>query len=309
VLDESITWSVVADGKELSIGTTGNHAIYVTFDTPHGKMGSPRDNAFEEIGPDQDVTEERLEYSVIAADKTGVTDEKECVDAIFLHMNGIGVNYDLGHRWENGAVNNTGIDPKPTLHHYLWRCNATTAKGECHNIAASFALACRIIGVKGPFEVGYMYPWPSRKEEHPAYPKRDDEILGKYNVRYGRSHTGESHGAENVMFLDWRNQANNFEGVAKYRNALYAIGDARFDLFGSPDQNASSYFAERASDDTGGVKNVDLKKGGFNLIFFGEDTGGCIKPYPWMTSVQTFTQSPGTPDESDLTVVPFHWED
>jgi hypothetical protein len=308
VLDESINWSVVVDGKELPIGTTSTHAIYVTFDTPHGKMASPVNNLFDETGPDQDVTEERLEYSVIAAKETGVTDEKECVDAIFLHMKDLGVNYDLGHRWENGALNDTGIDPKPTLHHYLWRCNATTAKGECHNIAASFALACRIIGVKGPFEIGYMYPWPSRQEEHPTYPKRGDEILGKYNVRYNRGHAGERHGAENVMFLDGSKQVNNFEGVAKYRNALYAIGDARFDLFGSPDQNASSYFAQRKWDDKGGATDVDLKKGFFDLVFFG-DTGGCVKPYPWMTGVRTFTQRPGTPQEWPLTAVPFRWED
>lgn len=308
VLDESITWSVVADGKELPIGTTGSHAIYVTFDTPHGKMGSPRNNMFEEIGPDQDVTEERLEYSVTAAKETGVADEKECVDAIFLHMKYLGVNYYLGRSWLNGAANDTGIDPKPTLHHYLWRCNANTAKGECHNIAAAFVLACRIIGVKGPFEVGYMFPWPSRKDEHPAYPKRGDSVLGRYGVQYKRSHVGESHGQETIMFLDGGSQVNNFEGVARYRNALYAIGDARFDLFGSSDENSASYFASRDWDDKGGVKNVDLKKGAFQLVFLGE-SGGCVKPYPWMTSVQTFIQAPGTPHEWPLTAVPFHWED
>lgn len=100
VLDESINWSVVVDGKELPIGTTGTHAIYVTFDTPHGKMASPTNNAFAETGTDQDVTEERLEYAVIAAKETGVTDEKECVDAIFLHMKDLGVNYDLGGAYQ-----------------------------------------------------------------------------------------------------------------------------------------------------------------------------------------------------------------
>ncbi|HZS56886.1 MAG TPA: hypothetical protein VFA65_20945, partial [Bryobacteraceae bacterium] len=312
-IDRGISWSATIDGTDQDIGST-SHRVYVTFDKPIGKMASTTPNLFTETGPDQDVTEERLAFAVNAAANTGVTDEKECVDAIFVKLCKLNVGYYLGRRWEPGQVNNTGMAPKPTLHHYLWKTMADSqnAKGECHNIAAAFELVCRIVGVSGPFEVGYMLPRPSRAEQPPSYPKVPNALLGMYNTQgqaYWRQHTGESHGWENLYFLDGHHQTNNFEGVARYRNALYALGDAVFDLFNDPQQNASSYFAVRRTDSNYKVINLVPTKGVFELAFNKNQVGGCTKPYPWMNSPQTYKQGLNLPQQWDFTATVFHWHD
>ena len=289
LLRGNIEWSVVVDGQTSAIGTTGPHYVFVTLDQPIGKLISPRNNKFEESGPDQDVTVARLDYAVRAAHGKGSRDEQECVDAIFWKLMSLGVGYVLARRWENGSLNNTGMTPKPSLHHYLWACNAAVAQGECHNIAAGFILACRILGVKGSFAVGYMYPWPSRSDRHPDYPPAHRKsgagrpVLGKLDVRYVRDHSaqltsaGVPHGgAEPVVFLDARGAANNFEGVATYKGkALYAIGDDIFDKYGDPHDNASCYFAERR---VPGRRGPFLRSniGAFDLAF-----SKCSQPYPW----------------------------
>jgi hypothetical protein len=281
----NIDWSVEVDGETVRIGTTGPHDVYVTLDKPIGKMACPQRNSFAESGPDQDVTVDRLYYSVRAAHRQ--SDDRKCVDAIFFELYKRGVGYALGRRWEDGSLNNTGMNPKPPLHEYLWACNAALARGECHNIAAGFILACRILGVKGSFGVGYMYPWPSRFDTHPDYPKANRmspagrPVLGKLNVRYNRNHSaqrndaGVPHGAEHVVFLDARDAANNFEGVATYNgNALYAIGDDIFDKFGDPHDNASCYFAERTPSGRRGPFGRPYV-GAFYLAFT-----NCPEPYP-----------------------------
>jgi hypothetical protein len=288
--EKTITWSAVVDGKRKALGTSGPHRVYVTFDTPGGKMGCPSDNEFrEDVGPEQVVTEPRLKFSVEGAERTGRVDEKECVDALFRHISYVlGVGYVLARRWVSGP-NTTGVTPKPTLHHYLWLCNTGDGQGECHNIAAAFALACKIVGVKGPFEVGYMHPWSSRFDIPPSYPKRGDHILGRYNNPCTRTHALAGHDWERVVFLDHNDMANNFEGVARYRNALYAIGDAVFDRLPSPDENASTYFAvhDREHNSSGGltgkIVHWDLSKGYFLLQWVGFSTSGaylCKQPYP-----------------------------
>jgi hypothetical protein len=268
LLEHTINWTVEVDGERLNIGSTGKHSIYVTYDRPLGKMeyDSSKNALFVETGSAQDITEHRLRFSVRAAKGRGIKDEEECVDAIFEHLNDIGVHYVLGKRWQPGAVNKTGISPKPTLHHYLWRCNANTAEGECHNIAAAFILACRILGVKDFFEVGYMYAWPSRENSHRKYPKRGDTIMGKYNTQHLRDHSaqrrilaGSFHGREKLLFVDANGGVNNFEGAAKYRSALYAIGEDKYGKFKHDDENASAFYAENDDPSSG--------KGAFDLVF------------------------------------------
>lgn len=290
LVEESIDWKATADGEEKSLGQTGTHKIYVTFDTPHGKLTSPRPNSFAESGTEQVVTDRRLRYSVNAAKGKGVAGEQECVDAIFVELFRQKVGYVLDHRWEPGSVNNTWVDPKPSLHHYMWMCNERFALAECHNIAASFMLACRILGVKESFSVGFMYPWPGRKETHPTYPRSTDKsssgrnILGKLNSRYTRTHSGEGHGRENLVFVDGNGDGNNFEGVAVYKgNALYAIGDDVFDRFPAPHDNASCYYGDRTVrsgvDQTLRLSSSDFSKGIFDVRFT-----RCPKPYPWKTT-------------------------
>jgi hypothetical protein len=309
LLKGNIDWSVMVDGKEIKVGTTGEHTIYVTFDKPFGKMKSPINNIFAETGPTQIVTDQRLEYSVQGASGTGESDEQECVDAIFVELMRRRVGYVLTRRWENSPLDNTGITPKPSLHHYLWLCNAGDGEGECHNIAAAFALACRILGVKGSFDVGYMFPWPSRagaprssgsitwyNESHPDYPKSGKSrtgknILGKYSPdgytnRYIRNHTGEGHSFEALLFLDSTGAANNFEGVAAYKKkALYAIGDDVFDKYSDPNDNATTYYADRVIS-TGIRRTIsDETIGGFDLVFMDASSfANCDKPYPWKSA-------------------------
>lgn len=278
-----IHWRVRIDGKDVDIGRTGPHTVYVTYDKPSGGIESNIANEFVESLVCQDVTVERLEWSVYAARGTGSGGEKECVDAIFMRLLNDGVRYTLGYRWEpEEDENHTGITPKPTLHQYLWMCNAREAKGECHNLAAGFILACKIIGVKGKFEVGYMYPWPSREDKPPDYPKRGDNILGRYNLKYKRVHESEGHGEDTLIFLDSMGNPNNYEGVAKYGNTLYAIGEVILDTYDDPDMNASCYFA-KGEIENGRLKDVDLTHGGCRLVFRKLDRKGCCyKPYPWM---------------------------
>jgi hypothetical protein len=297
--EHGISWTATVNGKPVDLGSTLQR-IYVTFDKPIGKMESTIPNVFTETGKDQDVTEERLDYSVKAATGKGINDEKECVDAIFMNLQNLGVGYVLYSRWEPDPLNNTHITPKPPLHQYLWMCNANTAKGECHNIAASFELACRILGVTGPFEIGFMYPRPSRLENHPTYPRDPNATLGFYSASSGqgayfRNHTGLNHGWEKLLFLDGSNALNNFEGVGRYKNALYAIGDAIFDKDpNDPQKNAAIYYGVRgANQPDGRPTGIDSTHGLFDLIFFREQGDGCKLPYPWMTNVESFTQPLG----------------
>jgi hypothetical protein len=294
-IEEEIDWTATVDGKDLQLGKTGKHRIYVTLDTPSGKMHCPKDNSFVESGTTQVVTEKRLETAVLAAWGTGAKDERECVDAVFEAMRYEGIGYFLGTRWENAPKDHTYISPKPSLHHYLWLCNAGEGLGECHNIAASFALYCRIIGVKKPFSVGYMYPWPGREDAPPhnrikAKSSSGKNVLGKLDVRKTRSHGihGPRARREWLIFLDGRGRGNNFEGVLVYDGkGLYAIGDDIFDRFGDPHDNASEYYGKRAmrfkatSDFTRGSRRTaasDLSIGLFKLAFSSKN-GRCDKPY------------------------------
>jgi hypothetical protein len=306
--DHGITWTAVVNGKPVDLGST-LHRVYVTFAEPIGKMESTVPNRFTETGKVQDVTEERLEYSVKAAQGKGVNDERECVDAIFLKLMALNVNYVLFSRWEPDPLNNTHIVPKPPLHQYLWRCNAATAQGECHNIAAAFQLACRILGVTGTFEIGFMYPRPSRLENHPVYARDPNATLGAYSsgdAAYSRQHAGLSHGWEKLLFLDGSGHANNFEGVARYKNGLYAIGDAIFDQDASdPQKNAAVYYAVRniPCQADGRSNGIDMRHGLFDLVFIRTQDGGCRLPYTGMTHVEFFTQPLG----NVLEVVRFKW--
>lgn len=256
---KNITWKVMADGQEKTAGTTGPHKIYVTFAGPHGKM----DSSLGANGPDQDVTEERLEYSVEATKGKGKTDEKECVDGIFAKYTSLRLVYTLGERWPDttGAM---------TLHHYLWRISADLSKGECHMLAAAFALACQILGVKGSFEVGFFRPW-GRRSPDPSYAARGaDPLRGKYNTIDWRTHSSESHDRERIGFVDGNGLRNQFEGVATYDNkACYAIGEGKYDKYTDLDKNASDFYK-------GGHDNGAFK------LYYKEVTGGflCDKPYP-----------------------------
>jgi hypothetical protein len=289
--EHSIEWTAVIDGKDVPLGTTGPHRLYVTLGPPGGKM-SYEDKQFVQTGIEQDVTEERLELAVKAAEGKGGASEQECVDAIFLHLLKLGVGYRGGFRWMEDR-NVTGMQPKPALHEYLWNCNVNKAKGECHNIAAAFILACRSLGVKGSFEIGFMYPWPSRDDNHPRYGKTGGKfpsglnVQGKYNQRYLRTHAVGDHGREALMFVDARREANAFEGVAAYNGkALYAIGDDVFDKYPTADENASCYFMVR--DFAGPLRLrrpvLDANRGSLPLTFSLIGSGRtCDDPYDGKT--------------------------
>jgi len=305
---KSIRWSATADGTVKSAGSTGPHTAYVTFDKPHGKMDESLDEGDPEPGEpptlEQDITEERLRYSVLACRTKGKRDERECVNAIFVHLLHLGVGYHLGFRWSRGTgdKNLTRIEPHPTFYEYLWLCNANRAKGECDFIAAAFVLACRMVGVKEPFEIARMWPQASRENVHPTYPKKASVLLGKYGKdpfagvaiqtqdmrTHPQPHRDKKDRSEAIMFLDKNGDPNHFEGVAKYRNGLYAIGDAIFDRHESPDENASDYFAERETGKDGHVTTVDRTRGGFWLVWSNERFADrakkeklwCLTPYP-----------------------------
>ncbi len=259
IKNRSIDWKVEVEGAEQAAGTTTPHTIYVTFDQPRGKM----DDQLAANGPDQDVTEERLEYSVLASQNKGKVDEKECVDAIFDKYTSLGLVYTLGERFPD----TTGT---MTLHHYLWRISDDKSKGECQMLAAAFALACQILGVKGTFEVGYFRPWGRRNPDSPYASRGADPLRGKYNTIDWRTHTSEGHDRERIGFVDGNGLRNQFEGVATYNNRYcYAIGEGRYDKSTDLDKNASDFYK-------GGHDNGAFK------LYYKDVTSGflCDKPYP-----------------------------
>jgi hypothetical protein len=96
------------------------------------------------------------------------------------------------------------------------------------------------------------------------------------------------HGTEAVLFLDGNGAPNNFEGVATYKGrALYAIGDDVFDKFPDPNDNASTYFAERVV--SSGIRRAitNMDKGLFKLIFSNPSSFvDCDNPYAGKTAKQ-----------------------
>jgi hypothetical protein len=165
---------------------------------------------------------------------------------------------------------------KPSLEQYLWMALAKDAKAECHNLAAAMILMCRILGVRGRLEVGYMYPWPRRHHEYPYEPFSREEhplgrftepIAGAYNERYTLGEGTKKRW--DLIFIDFNNKKNAFEGVTLFedeetaRSTLYAIGEGSYDLHMSPHENSSVFFLEhRATSDgkprAGTVQEIGL---------------------------------------------------
>ncbi len=268
-LSLSILWSVSFAEKKVAVsaGLSGPHALYVTLDKPRGKMAyiepkpneafKPAEHSFQQKGLLQIVTEPRLRYAVRGAEFTGAGKEQDTVDKMFDQFYRHDVGYALGYRW--GANQQyTYIEPKITLHHYLWLCVLgwdDGAMGECHNIAASFILACQILGVKGKFEIGYLFPRTNRSDT-PPHGRTGRKKKGVYSAggdQAFRQHQDAAaklaHGWESLVFVDSAGGANNFEGVACYRggSVLYAIGDVILDRK-SKDRNATLYFTQRDVD-------------------------------------------------------------
>jgi hypothetical protein len=186
------------------------------------------------------------------------------------------------------------MDPKPTLHHYLWSCNVNQANGECHNIAAGFVLACRIVGVKGPMNVGYLYPQPGRLDVPPEYPHRTDDIQGMFNRRFVRSRDNSP-----LCFIDGNDFANNFEGAVEYNTRYYAIGEGIF-------KTESSFYA-LGSDPATRQGAMDLA---FEEDFYRTIRGMTTMPAPYPSGYFYRSLSdPENPDAADKeSAAAFKWE-
>jgi hypothetical protein len=256
-----IAWTLTADGNDISIGATGKHTLYVTYDTPIGKMRRTA-AGLEQTGDDQDVTEERLNYSVSAA--AGENTEKGCCKGIYNKFDSLGLSYSLGNRWPDTAG---GI----SFHNYLWKEANKLILGECHMLAAAFILACRILGVKGSLQIGYIFPWARRDGADP-YNARSSPVHGKYNAQDRRVHIIKrwwprddiNHGDERLCFTDSNGGNNNFEGVACLDNkTLYPIGEGILDSEATADANADKWYREADFD-----------------LFFSGSISLCDSPYP-----------------------------
>ena len=281
----TISWYAMVDGEQRRIGLSGPHKIFATLDKPFGRM-EYRNKVFDETGENQIVTDTRLEYAIDAA--RGKVREEESVDEVFSQIGKMGVGYTLDRRWEDSAFSaKTGIEPKPTLHHYLWLCNTHNAQGECHIIAAGFILACRILGVNKSFKVGFMYPWPSREDKSPHYPRsrrrsaKGNPILGKLNEPARRNHvvTGlHDTIEEQLMFIDGNGFPNFFEGVAVYQDhVLFAVGEGKYSDFDDPHDNASIFYSFYSK------KHRTFDRGAFPLFWATPNGQVCSKPYPSAT--------------------------
>jgi hypothetical protein len=314
--DEQITWlgvfQVGGRRETRSLNQTGPHTIFITLDKPSGKLvrrpraDDPYLHEYAEDGADQVVTPERLRWAVKAAEGTGAGDERHVLDAIFFHLKRATVRYNQTFTWqprENRTgldLNRTGLEPKPSLHHYLWLINDRLAFGQCHCLAAAFILACKILGVKGKLEVGYMYPW-ARREHDPPHNPRKPPVHGRYNKPDKRMHVvrmgGETHRQwEVITYVDSGGGRNPYESVARYQGGshdiLYAIGEALLDLEGDPDKNADVFFADWKTDNLGRIPRdrdtkhrsrprVNFAKGQFELAFTDVLNNDCKRPYPW----------------------------
>jgi hypothetical protein len=285
-----IHWYVQAEGKWLKAGDS-QHVLYSTLATPAGQIECPSNNVFVSSGQIQDITEERLQLAMDAVrhryqdHRKYCRTEVDCAEAVFYDLKARGVGYSLGHRWlKTYTVNVTGIEPYPTLHHYLWRTNAATALGECHNIAAAFILMCQILGVKGAMEVGYMRPRAGRSDTPPRYPWAGGDV-GAWNTVYTRIHQLSGHGRETLVFVDGNHFANNFEGAARFAGRYYAIGE---DIYNSP----SDFY---------GFQTEGKWNGAFGLFF-----PPCSQPYPdhWKQMVR---RDPQTGEESTVAGFYWHW--
>jgi hypothetical protein len=113
------------------------------------------------------------------------------------------------------------------------------------------------------------------------------------------------------VFLDQKNDMNNFEGVVKFGNALYAIGDSIFDRFTAPaggistdDLNSTDYFTEREIVFPRS-KILDETKGDFDLKYVDNNGKNAPVQYPW----KTVTGAPPAKLVAGQDVKPFRWED
>jgi hypothetical protein len=311
-LDRSIAWSIVVDGAPpVQIGSSGPHRVFTTLGSPSGSTQFEGD--ITEGGPPQVITAERLEKAVGFAKNS--TDANQAADAMFLGMSRLGVNYVLGHR-PTAKMELTGILPPPTLEHYLWLCAVNQAQGECQVIAAAMRLVIRSLGVTDAMDVGFMRPHPGRLETPPSFPRRPDRLKGRLNFRATRT---KATGNFALVFYDGRGQPNNFEGVVKFGNKLYALGDGIFDRFSAPangvsadDLNTSDYFGMRTVA-LPRSSNLDATKGVFDLAFLNLADGSLDIQYPWnakaangqpvMPDAPAKKKRPGSETEK------FRWED
>jgi hypothetical protein len=247
---QTIAWYATVDGVEIYLGVTGPHKIYVTYARPHGNMSwHPFDRPLQ-IGPDQDVTEERLELAISYAKRA--SDEKAVVDAVADSMKF--QHYRLGKTWLSYVPAGLGF------HQYMWQMVKGTAQGECIQLAAAFILACEILGV-GQLELGAIFP-AGRRDPNTGKP-RPNPKHGFYNRIEVREHAYHQHGKENLAFRDSSGGVNNFEGVAKYQDRfLYGIGEP-IPKGTSADEVADLYY-----------------QASFLLLFSRDDNTHCDDAYP-----------------------------
>jgi hypothetical protein len=262
IKNKAIQWTAEAEGKVIDLGATGPHEILVTYAAPKGTVISPSKHTFECSNKrTQDITYERLVLAVGASEGEG-EEEKDCVDAVFGYLKKRKIFYAPGSNWPN----NTGLAARaPELEHYLWKAMAKQAQAECHNLAAAFALMCLSLGVEGSFEVGYMYPWPRREDDSPYDPFTSESqplkggdfkisVAGAYYKQYHRIINEEEYP---LIFIDGNGKQNAFEGVARYENSLYAIGEGIYGDYDNVHDNSSTFYLEEK----------DYNKGRFQLCF------------------------------------------
>jgi hypothetical protein len=350
VVTDTIDWFLTIDGVREAVGFSGPHDVLLTFGLPLGAM-QWLNGAFDQTAGGQHVTEARLRFAIAAviagrANVAGFNDatEKHHVDAVFLHLTAQGVDYALGYRWTGNPVlnltfltDNTGA--MPSLHHYLWLCATHDARGECHVIGAAFILVCQLLGAAAPFELGFMFPWPSRQDDPVnGYPKRNNDpipsaprtvarpgvyadyqpsIKGKFSVDYtgrylrttGRLTNDGTLPAQALYFVDFAGNGNTFEGAARYAGThLYAIGDMILDTEASSDLHATIYFTMH-NRNAGSRKITYVHANGKFRLEFARTDNNAIDPTPYRQNdgneafPYTMATVDGTPN-----VATFYWQ-
>jgi hypothetical protein len=153
-----------------------------------------------------------------------------------------------------------------------------------------------------------MRAQPGRQERPDTFPRRTDILKGRLNVTATRT---TARGTFTLCFLDQFADPNKFEGVVKFGDVLYAIGDSIFDRVTAPqdglsidDLNSTDYFTLRQQAIPRSTI-VDAKKGAFDLLYL--DAKGKRDPlqYPW----EKIPDAPPLKGQLGLNGAPFRWEE
>jgi hypothetical protein len=204
-----IHWGIEIDGKASNIGSSGEHAVFVTYGNPYGSIPTRKRLFFVTKGID------RLRSQPDRALNT----ESDYVNAIF----------DLIGAMDNGHYFLGAPYPRP-----VWLI-CSGARAECNALADFFMQCCQIIGLPDKFVLGHLFPgleYNTGKFDRSGGANETRDVASTHVL------AGQEHGSpEKLIFRDHSRRKtafegwNHFEGTIEYVGRYYCIGET---TYGSP---------------------------------------------------------------------------